>query len=111
MEDLERFVSIVKEVIQEYAAFKPSVGEVEVEAVFDDNSRHYELMYAGWNGFHRIHGSVIHVDIRDGKVWIQHDGTEGGIANDLIERGIPEKSIVLGFHHPHKRPHTPFAVG
>ena len=39
---------------------------------------HYELMYAGWNGPYRIHGSVLHVDIRNGKVWIQHDGTEEG---------------------------------
>ncbi len=54
---------------------------------------------------------VIHVDIRDGKIWIQHDGTEEGIANDLMAAGVPQSDIVLGFHPPSERAYTPFAVG
>ncbi|HEX7447902.1 MAG TPA: element excision factor XisI family protein [Pirellulales bacterium] len=32
----------------------------------------------------------IHVDIRGGKIWIQHDGTEDGIADRLVEAGVPK---------------------
>ena len=55
-------------------------------------------------------GRNLYVDIRDGKVWIQHDGTEDGIAYELLEAGIPHEHIVLAFHPPYARKHTPFAV-
>jgi hypothetical protein len=105
------YADVVKRILREYAAFKPSLGDVDVETIFDDDAGHYELMYAGWHNRHRIHGSVLHVDIRGGKVWIQHDGTERGIADELVEAGIPKEHIVLAFHPPQKRKYTTFAEG
>jgi hypothetical protein len=110
MADVARYAEIVKRVIGDYAALPPSHGNITVETVFDDAQGHYELVYAGWDDWRRVHGSVIHVDIRDGKIWIQHDGTESGIADELLEAGVPYEHIVLAFHHPDKRKHTPFAV-
>src|SRR6185312_4596708 len=104
------YPGIVKRIIRDYAALKPSFGDIVVETIFDDSQGHYELVYSGWDGWHRVHGSVIHVDIREGKVWIQHDGTESGITDELLEAGIPPEHIVLAFHHPDKRKHMPFAV-
>ncbi|MCW5315139.1 hypothetical protein GTQ43_15380 [Nostoc sp. KVJ3] len=43
--------------------------------------------------------------------WIQRDGTEIGIANELITAGVPKKDIVLEFHAPYKREFTDFAIG
>jgi hypothetical protein len=43
-------------------------------------------------------------------IWIQCDDTQEGIANDLLEAGIPKEDIVLGFRHPKVRPYTGFAV-
>lgn len=111
MATVSSYAEILKQVIRTYAEIKPSYGEVLVETIFDDEQGHYELMYAGWHENRRIHGSVIHADIRDGKVWIQHDGTEQGIAGDLVEAGIPKEHIVLAFHPPSKRPFTSFAAG
>jgi len=59
----------------------------------------------------RLRTTVIHIDIRAGKVWIQHDGTEDGVAGELVEAGIPREQIVLAFHHPSKRKYSEFAVG
>jgi hypothetical protein len=53
----------------------------------------------------------MHVDIRDGKFWIEHDGTEYGIANELVDAGVPKEHIVLAFHEPELRQYTEFAVG
>lgn len=112
MDRIEQYRAIVRRVIQEYADFgKPSYGEVEVETVFDEATDHYELLYTGWDEWRRIHGAVIHVDLREGKVWIQHDGTEDGIARDFVKAGIPKEDIVLGFQHPFKRKFTEYAVG
>jgi len=51
------------------------------------------------------------IDIKDEKNWIQNDGTEGGVAFDLLERGVDKQDIVLGFHSAFKRQFTEFAVG
>ena len=50
------------------------------------------------------------MDIKDGKIWIQHDGTERGVANELVELGVPQDDIVLAYQPPYKRAYTPFAV-
>lgn len=110
MEDLDRYRQIIRDIIQEYAQYKPSRGDVQVEVIFDAGNDHYELIYAGWNGNYRIHGSVVHIDIRDAKVWIQYDGTEDGVADELVRRGIPHERIVLAFKHPEVRQYTDFAV-
>jgi hypothetical protein len=110
MDRLEQDREIVKRIIHEYAALLPSYDGVRAEAIFDDERGHYLLVYAGWDGKRRVHGSAIHVDLRDGKVWVEHDGTKEGIVQELIEAGIPPERIVLGCHHPCQRPYTEFAV-
>lgn len=52
----------------------------------------------------------IHLQIINGKIWIQRDGTEDGIATDLLAAGIPKEQIVLAFKPEHIRPYTEFAV-
>ena len=107
---MDRAVEVIKEFIREYAAVPPAVGDIEMETIFDDERGHYELMMQGWNRWKRVHGSLIHVDVRGDKIYVQHDGTEEGIANRLMEAGFPADRIVLCFHHPDKRSRTPFAV-
>ena len=51
----------------------------------------------------------IHIDIKDNKIWIQSDGTEVGVANELVEAGVPRQNIVLGFKSPFKRQFTRYA--
>lgn len=110
MDDVERYRKIIRELIQTYAEYRPARGDVQIEVIFDETNDHYELMYAGWNVPYRIHGSVLHIDIRDGRIWIHHDGTEDGIAEELVKAGIPRDQIVLAFKPPAIRPHTGFAI-
>lgn len=110
MDTLKEYRRIIRELLEKYATYKPARGDVQIEVVLDQDNDHYELMYAGWNGKYRIHGSVLHIDIRNEKVWIQQDGTEEGIAEELVKAGIPRERIVLGFKPPEIRAHTDFAV-
>jgi ketopantoate reductase len=110
MVQASEYAEVVKRIIRAYAAFKPSFGEIAVEVIFDDAQGHYELMYAGWDGSRRVHGSVIHVDVQGGRVLIQHDGTESGIASELVEAGIPKENVVLAFRPVERRPHTGYGV-
>ncbi len=46
MEDLDRYRQIIRDIIQEYAQYKPSRGDVQVEVIFDVSNDHYELVHA-----------------------------------------------------------------
>ncbi len=110
MAGIENYRKIVKELLVEYAQYTPASGEVEMETIFDEAQDRYELVALGWQGKKRVHGSVIHIDIKDGKVWLQHDSTDAEIAQLLVEKGLPAKQIVLGFQPQHYRQHTDYAV-
>ncbi len=107
---IENYREIVRALIQDYAQYHPSHGEIQIEVIFDESNDHYALVYAGWNPPYRIHGSVIHIDIREGKVIIQHDGTEDAIAERLVDAGIPRDAIVLAYLSPRIRALTDFAA-
>ncbi|HDN26052.1 MAG TPA: hypothetical protein ENG03_02940 [Thioploca sp.] len=51
------------------------------------------------------------MDIINDKLWIQRDDTEDGVAQELVNAGIPKDQIVLGFHPAEVRPHTEYAAG
>jgi hypothetical protein len=112
MDKLERYREIVRCLIEEHARFPLSYGQIETEAVIDREHDHYEVVHVGWDRHRRVHGCVIHIDIKkDGKVWLQYDGTDRVIAEKMVEAGIPREDIVLGFQPPNVRQHTAFAVG
>jgi hypothetical protein len=72
---------------------------------------HYQIIRTGWRDEeHRVYGCLMHIDIKNGKIWIQRDGTEVGTANELVEMGVPKEDIVLAFYPPYKRPYTGFGV-
>ena len=110
MDTLSLYRTLVRDIILRYAKVQPAVGDVESEIVFDEAQDHYALMSSGWVNGYRIHGSVLHVDIRGGKIWIQHDGTEEGIAEALVAGGVPRDHIVLAFKAPEARKYTDYAV-
>jgi hypothetical protein len=111
MADVAHYRQLVQELLQGYSNLKANNEAVEAEAIFDPQRDRYQLVHVGWSNKRRVYGCVLHLDIKDGKIWIQHDGTEGGIANELVDRGVPKHDIVLGFHSPFKRQFTDFAVG
>ena len=76
METVAEWRTLIANILHEYAAYPPSHGEIQTEVIIDERLDHYEMIHAGWSGRYRIHGSVIHIGIRDGKIIIQHDGTE-----------------------------------
>jgi hypothetical protein len=110
MDKLNRYRDIVKQIINEYAGWFPRDDDVQTEVVFDPERDHYELLRVGWKDESRIHHSTIHLDIINGKVWIQYDGTNRPVADALLEAGVPHEDIVLGFHPPEVRQYTEFAA-
>lgn len=110
MAKIEKYGQIVRDILTEYSQIKAANEEVEAELIFDLIRNRYQLVHVGWSRKQRIYGCVLHLDIEGDKIWIQHDGTDVGIANELVARGIPKHDIIIGFHSPFKRQFTEFAV-
>jgi XisI protein len=70
--------------------------------------RYFELAGSKKSGYY---GVLIHIDLKGETIWIQYDGTEVGVANELVEQGIPKEDIVLAYHSEFIRQYDGFAVG
>lgn len=98
------------QLLQDYQEFLKNDPEVTSELVLDINQDRYILVEMGWQNNRRIYGVLIHIDIIDQKIWIQQDGTEEGVANELVNFGIPKDRIVLGYKSLERRKITEFAI-
>ena len=103
------YAQLIQDILSQHSANDVKSG-TEIQLLFDQERHHYQVLNIGWKEQKRIYGVIIHVDLKDDKIWIQRDGTEIGIANQLIAAGVPKKDIVLGFQAPYKRSLTEFAV-
>jgi len=109
MDTLERYRQIIERILTDYAQIPYAHGDIRSQTVFDRSNDHYLLINVGWDR-RRVHGCLVHIDIIDGKVWIQRDGTEEGIATELEAAGVPKEHIVLAFRSPEMRKHTGYAI-
>jgi hypothetical protein len=111
MDKIEQYRQFIKQILTEHVQTETNSETVKAELIFDSEHDHYQLAYVGWQGEKRVFGPVIHFDIQDGKIWIQYNGTEDHLAERLVEMGVPDSDIVLGFHSAFKRQFTHYAVG
>src|SRR5271154_4591882 len=97
-------------ILADYAKVPYSHGDYQLHTVFDRERDHYLLMIVRWDGIRREHGCLVHVDIIDGKFWIQRDGTDHSITQELLDAGVPKSRIVLAFRSLEMRRLTDFAI-
>ncbi len=67
-------------------------------------------MNVGWDGHRRVYGCVLHLDIKNRKIWIQQNMTEMRVAQELVDLGVAKEDIVLSFQVPEMREYTGYAV-
>ena len=109
MDRLSQYQEVIQALLSEYSD-RRSDNEIDSQCIFDTQRHHYQVVNVGWSGGRRVYGCVIHLDIQDGKIWLQYNGTEIDVAQRLVDRGVPKMDIVLGFQAPHRRPMTDYAV-
>lgn len=111
MDKVTHYRQLVVQTLSKYAELlnRSASATQTATVVSDQKSDHYLLTLLGWRGNYRIKGNVVHIRLSDGKVWIEEDGLEQGIAPDLIAAGIPKDDIVLAFYHPALRAMAEFA--
>jgi len=110
MDRIKQQQKSVTELITRFASYKPAFGDVEMQAITDHEHGHYQVMSIGWEKEERVHDCVMHIDIKDGKIWIQHNATDVDIAEELVEQGLSKAEIVLAMHPTRLRAYTGYAV-
>ncbi|MBD2160059.1 XisI protein [Limnothrix sp. FACHB-1083] len=107
---LDQWRSLLEKILSDYAKLPYRYGDVATYLVVGQDRNHFLLMQEGWEENNRVHGCLVHAEIRNQKIWIHYDGIEGGIANELTELGVPKDHIVLAFHAPTVRQYTGYAI-
>ena len=111
MEKIERYRKILQQALREYATARTAQpGEIETQLLFDAENDHYQVLRVGWRDRKQIFLVVFHIDIKDGKIWVQHNASDYDIVGDIEAQGVPKEDIVLAFHSPEMRPFTGYAV-
>lgn len=110
MDKLEQYQKLVGRLLEEYSQLKPAYAQIETEFLVDKDNTSFAVFRTGWLKDTRIHGAILHVDVKDDKIWIEYDGTDRPIADELVEAGVPKEDIVLAFQPEELRAHTGFAV-
>lgn len=84
----------------------------EVESVFSIDEEHdtYSLFQFGWTKNGRVKAITAFARLRGGKIYIEEDWTQEGIADKLMRLGVPASDIVIAFHPPEMRQYTEFAA-
>jgi hypothetical protein len=110
MDKVTNYRQIIQELLIEHSQIVPVYGDIKMELLFDHERDRYQVARVGWLQGKRVYGALIHVDIIDEKIWIQYDGTEVAIANELLEKGVPREDIVLGYQTPLIRQYSGFST-
>jgi len=107
MDKIKKYQRIIKKVIKKYHApvIKHDYDEYESQIVFDDKHGHYYLINVGWNEYDRIFSCMLHIDLKEDKIWIRQDWTEG-VVDDFLKMGVSKSALVLAFLAPYKRHHA-----
>lgn len=80
-------------------ADRPTESNIQTISIFDDKKDHYQLLDIGWDETgRRVFQPILHLDLINGKVWIQENSTDWDIAKALVEAEISPSEIVLGMH-------------
>jgi len=107
---IDQWRETLEKILQYYADLPYRYGDVIAYVVVSRDRNHFMLMHEGWENDRRVHGCMVHAQIRNDKIWIHYDGIEDGITGELVSAGVPKDHIVLAFHPPHVRSHTGYAI-
>lgn len=101
---------LIERILSEHASIPYAHGDLKTQTVFDQARGRYLLLTLGWEGYQRVHGVIVDVELQGGKFWIHHDGTEAGVARELELAGVPKSRIVLAWLPESVRKYGEFAV-
>jgi hypothetical protein len=110
MDRLDYYRQCVQQILIEQLAKNPNNSDIESQLIFDKDRDRYLWLDVGWQELNRVYACFIHLDIKEGQIWIQRNLTEVDIAEMLVNLGVSKEDIVLGLQPPYKRPYTGYGT-
>src|SRR3954452_10994755 len=102
MDKVATYRRLIREILSRWAhivALKPTPG-METLLAFDDERGQYLWLQVGHERGRRVHAVTVHARLIGGKIHVEQDWTEDGIATALAQAGVPWEDMVFGFHEP-----------
>ena len=116
MAKIDQYRKDLQEILLEYGTYLNQARGIaeneqfEIQTIFDTVRDPYQLVHVGFANRQRQYGCLFHADIKNEKIWIQHNSTDLAIGDDLLARGVPKSDIVLGFYSPEMRRFSEYAI-
>ncbi len=111
MDKIKKYEKLIVDYFEAFAERRnKNPDPVKIQVIADTQRKHYQLVMIGWEEYRYTHLCLFHLDIIDGKVWVQENRTEVLIGEELVELGIPKHDIVPGLLHPEERVDTEYAT-
>lgn len=106
------YPALLKKIFTDYATLlnRRPQPDIETELVIDEERGQFILHTLGWKDKNRVWNTPLYVRLYHGKIWVETDWIEEGIAEKLVAAGVPKTDIVLAFQHPSLRSLSEFAV-
>lgn len=107
---LDTLRKAILSVFEEWERFPGPLSHFTIVPVIDREHDRYLLQMVRRPKGLQASDTLAHLEIREGKIWVEADGTEKGIATELVAAGIPKNRIVLSFYPVSLREAGEFAV-
>ena len=99
LDKLNHYRELLQQVVELHASRKPGNRKLDSLAIADTKTDNYLMMDIGNDELGRVDDVIIHLRLRpDGKVLIEYDGIEYGIAQDLLDAGIAPEDILFNMY-------------
>jgi hypothetical protein len=96
MDKLDHYRTCVQTLLEQHSTTKTQGKDVEDILLFDTVCDHYRLMRVGWKGLTRVYHTVLHFDIKDGKIWLQQNTTDIDVGQDSLRWVFPKRILFWG---------------
>ncbi len=113
MDNTLTYQQCITALLAEYQAYLGGANlqqtDERLKVIIDTEHHHYQLLIVGWKAGKYRFKVLFHLDIIANKIWIQQNDTEFSIADELMEKGVLQQDIVLGFLSERDRAYSGFA--
>ncbi|MFN0214640.1 MAG: XisI protein [Saprospiraceae bacterium] len=110
MDKINQYEQHILSILQDYTKVRYANLNAQNQLISDRENRRYQVVTIGWDSKKYIHDCPMHLDIINGKIWIQRNMTELDLGEMLVEMGVPKSDIVIGFLSPKVREYSDYAV-
>jgi hypothetical protein len=111
MDTIKKYQQAILDILEQFVAQKIANPGLEKQLIADTERNRFQVIVQGWeNGKKFVNSTLLHLEIKGDKIWVQQNWTELQIAQELVKRGVPAEQIVLGFLPEYMREDSEYAV-